>query len=513
MTNEELMAALDQLDALDEHVSKDPVWMEKSKHRQNAARGQVEADDTLRERSLGEKVAAMGQGAADVMGLNLADESAGVIHGLGDLANFEKRYTEGRDNQRANSEAAQEAVPGYYGGGNLLGTVGPALIPAGGVAQAASKGFGAAVAQGAKAGALGGGAAGFGEGQGFDDSVEKGAVGAATGAALGGAIGGAARGASALGEAAATRLRGHGGGPTGTGAPTNGPGPLPSAPEPSSGFQPLAALRGEVESILRQPGRGGMLGSALRVGKNAFQSAPAEAGPATRPPASLPQLKEEFGLGNERRLMPGYGPSLDVASPRAPRATASPVPEGDGQYPVVADVWPGGFRPARSDTVVAPRDPHGIDDKANGLAKELFTTPRPGGYQGEPNNHMPSMEWLDEMGIDPRDLDRRWLAAPHGHEDPLPPASDWDKLARFRDETQGPYEPSMRSSPREEPEPISADDNQSLMDMFDDLPPGEPTDVSSRRPVNTSDVVRKPVMALDELREDTANSRPKRKKR
>lgn len=156
---------------------------------------------------------AMAQGAAQGLTFGWSDELQGVLNAggrgaqepasLGTLIKggyrmltgqpgAQEAYLQGRNQNRAEMEAAQAAHPWAYGGGQLAGAVGTAAIPLG----AASTG-GSMLAQGARG--LGAGAV-AGALQGAGDASEAGdmAKGATVGGAVGGVVGALAPGAASL---------------------------------------------------------------------------------------------------------------------------------------------------------------------------------------------------------------------------------------------------------------------------------------------------------------------------
>lgn len=203
---------------------RDPRWLEKSQARQNAAReGQQLAD--LEERSEADQWAHGALAAANTLGMGAADEARGGFAAVAPLllggfaasdrtrgafadlveplstgaaealrsrplADMGERYRRARDTQREASAQAAEENPLAYGTGELVGTLGPALLPTGGAAQAArAAGAKAGAKAGATVGGITGAAGGFAGGEGAWDSLKQMALGGALGTALGGGFG------------------------------------------------------------------------------------------------------------------------------------------------------------------------------------------------------------------------------------------------------------------------------------------------------------------------------------
>src|SRR5687768_6580765 len=196
---DQLFKMLDALDGKPAVPQRDPRMAIKSKQDQIKARYEDEIQKDIDQADGNvdpyEQAAAFGQGMADNLSLGLADEAKGVfraITGLTDAGggtwdNIVKNYEQGRDEQRADVAAAQEAMPGAYGGGGLAGTAAGLVTPGKIAMSGAATRLGSA-AKGAATGGAFGATGGFGSGEGLEGSV----VGAAQGAALGGVLGGAA---------------------------------------------------------------------------------------------------------------------------------------------------------------------------------------------------------------------------------------------------------------------------------------------------------------------------------
>lgn len=101
--------------------------------------------------------------------------------------NYDERYTKELDQYRAGDDAAREAHPVAFGGGELAGGVGTALVPMGAMiksAQGATALTKAAIGSGT--GAVGGFAGGFADGRdGFQNRINNAFLPAAMGAGLG----------------------------------------------------------------------------------------------------------------------------------------------------------------------------------------------------------------------------------------------------------------------------------------------------------------------------------------
>jgi len=129
-------------------------------------------------------------GLLDSLSLGFGDEIAGGIETAvrkvqGDQRPAGEIYTDFRDRVRSGNEEMQQAAPGDYLGGQLVG--GLASLGAGSGVKAATTIL-PRIAQGAKSGAAYGAAYGFGSGDGFQDSLKQSAIGAGTGALVGGAV-------------------------------------------------------------------------------------------------------------------------------------------------------------------------------------------------------------------------------------------------------------------------------------------------------------------------------------
>lgn len=128
------------------------------------------------------------RGAAQGIGMGFADETTGGLEALwnkvkGDPRAFGDLYKQYRDESRSNYNAAEEANPITYGGGQIAGGVGSLLIPGLNVAK------GAGLAATAGKAALQGGLTGIGSSE--ADDLSGLAKDAASGAAIGGVLGSA----------------------------------------------------------------------------------------------------------------------------------------------------------------------------------------------------------------------------------------------------------------------------------------------------------------------------------
>lgn len=175
------------------NTAREAVRLVRSQSAQDAARAGVESDEALREPTFGERAAAFGQGAAETLGFNAADEVRGLATAVPRLVPGGESpvdaYVRGRDAQREASAAVSDAVPSAYGWGQLGGVAGSAglgLAKAGATAASQAPRL-VAAARGAAGGAAQGAASGFFGGEGAADSLIGAGKGALVGAALGSA--------------------------------------------------------------------------------------------------------------------------------------------------------------------------------------------------------------------------------------------------------------------------------------------------------------------------------------
>lgn len=157
----------------------------------------------------------LGRGALQGVTFGFGDEIYGAAKGAYDKVfgdgDFGGTYERERNAVRAANDAAQQANPGTYLAGELVGGVG---VPLGAAklgykgVQAANAGLKARTAAAAKEGAAIGGLYGLGKGEGdFGDQAISTASGAAMGGAFGAAVPGAVQLASAVARAPAQAVR------------------------------------------------------------------------------------------------------------------------------------------------------------------------------------------------------------------------------------------------------------------------------------------------------------------
>jgi hypothetical protein len=149
----------------------------------NVAEAETQAELLTAEPSMIQEAAAFTQGAADNLGLGLADEARGVLTAIPRLVPGGESpgdaYRRGRDAQREKSQDYQSGKVGaQYGAGDLAGTIGNVAL--GGANLKAASSLKAAAAQNTAMG----GAAGFGAGEGGPESLFLGALGGLAGAGL-----------------------------------------------------------------------------------------------------------------------------------------------------------------------------------------------------------------------------------------------------------------------------------------------------------------------------------------
>lgn len=143
----------------------DPTWLAKSKRAQDAARASVEAEDELREPTIGEKSAAFAQGAAESLSMGAAPYAKGAAKAflplaLGiaaplavdePIAGIPKRFREGVESQREAVEPMRIGKLGAsYGTGHLAGDV-AGLVSGAAAPVKSAIGAGKAIASGAPA--------------------------------------------------------------------------------------------------------------------------------------------------------------------------------------------------------------------------------------------------------------------------------------------------------------------------------------------------------------------------
>ena len=132
MTDEELLALYSAVPTGAAPKPPDPKWLERSRHKQNAAAAQVEADELLREPTLGEKAASFAQGAAEAASFGVSPYAKGAAKALMPLAlggaaglvvddpiaGIPKRFREGVESQQEGRASMQEGKLGAaYGYG------------------------------------------------------------------------------------------------------------------------------------------------------------------------------------------------------------------------------------------------------------------------------------------------------------------------------------------------------------------------------------------------------------
>jgi hypothetical protein len=135
-------------------------------------------------------------GAADAASFYGSDEALGLAGGISSLAQgngYMSGYEKTRDDVRAGLAEAQAGSPTAYAGGEILGSIIPALTGVGAVESAGSTG-GRIIAGGLSGGLIGGGS-GFMAGEdGLSNRLKSGAIGTLIGGGLGLAIPAAAAG-------------------------------------------------------------------------------------------------------------------------------------------------------------------------------------------------------------------------------------------------------------------------------------------------------------------------------
>ena len=116
----------------------DPPWLARSKRLQDAARASVEAEDELREPTIGEKAASFAAGAAESASMGAAPYAKGAAKAFGPLllggaagfavddpiSGIPERFREGVESQRESAEPMRIGKIGAsYGAGHLTGDV------------------------------------------------------------------------------------------------------------------------------------------------------------------------------------------------------------------------------------------------------------------------------------------------------------------------------------------------------------------------------------------------------